>query len=106
MREYALLVGNEETRERILGLIEREYHRTREHLEALYGGPIEEKFLNVSRFMTTRQEGLRMLHLLQIDLLKTWRRLKADGRTEEADQLLPQLLLTVNAISGGLRSTG
>jgi phosphoenolpyruvate carboxylase len=43
---------------------------------------------------------------LQIDLLKSWRAAKASGDEELADSLLPELLLTVNAISGGLRTTG
>jgi phosphoenolpyruvate carboxylase len=68
--------------------------------------PFREKHFNVYRFIETRQKGLGQLHRLQIDLLKSWRAAKASGDEELADSLLPELLLTVNAISGGLRTTG
>jgi phosphoenolpyruvate carboxylase len=106
MSEYAMLVEDSVTRERILGMIRSEYEKTKEFLEILYGGPLEKKLFNVFRFITTRQEGLRMLHRLQIDLLKTWRCMKRDENPQAAEAMLPELLLTVNAISGGLRSTG
>jgi phosphoenolpyruvate carboxylase len=106
MRDYAMLVDDPAIRERILGMIADEYERTKELLELLYGGPLEEKLFNVYRFISVRQEGLRMLHRLQIDLLRSWRGLKREDRSKEADALLPELLLTVNAIASGLRSTG
>ncbi|NTU68023.1 MAG: phosphoenolpyruvate carboxylase [Chlorobiaceae bacterium] len=106
MERYAMLVGNAGVRDELLGMITAEYLRTRRLLEIIYGGPLEEKLFNVCRFIAMRQKGLTMLHHLQIDLLKRWRELKAEGNSAEADMLLPELLLTVNAISGGLRSTG
>jgi len=106
MERYAMLVENEGIRENLLGMITAEYLRTRRLLEMLYDGPLEEKLFNVFRFIAMREKGLGMLHGLQIDLLKEWRGLKAAGKTAEADVLLPELLLSVNAISGGLRSTG
>jgi phosphoenolpyruvate carboxylase len=106
MQQYASLVEDTELREHMLGMITAEYLRTMRLLELLYGGPLKEKLFNVFRFIETRQEGLGMLHRLQIDLLENWRQLTASGDQEQADALLPELLLTVNAISGGLRSTG
>jgi len=49
---------------------------------------------------------LRVLHRQQVELLRTWRGLKQEKRQAEADSLLPRLLLTVNAVAGGLRTTG
>jgi phosphoenolpyruvate carboxylase len=106
MQQYAQLVEDPGIREDLLGMITAEYLKTRRLLEMLYDGPLEEKLVNVFRFIKMRESGLGMLHRLQIDLLGRWRELSASGSTAEADALLPELLLTVNAISGGLRSTG
>jgi phosphoenolpyruvate carboxylase len=106
MEQYAALVEDRVIRENLLGTIQAEYLRTMRLLDLLYGGPLREKHFNVARFIETRQEGLGKLHRLQIDLLKSWRAAKASGDEQQADALLPELLLTVNAISGGLRTTG
>ncbi len=106
MERYAMLVEEPAIRQELLGMITDEYARTRNMLEILYGGPIEEKFANVCRFIAMRKQGLDTLHDLQIGLLKRWRQLNVDGNAAAAEKLLPELLLTVNAISGGLRSTG
>ena len=106
MRKYAMLVERPETRQRILDMITAEYRRTKQLLDLLYGGSLEKKFFNVFRFISMRQEGLSMLHHLQIDLLKKWRKHKTSGQQEAADAMLPELLLTINAIASGLRSTG
>ena len=106
MERYAMLVEDAGIRDELLGMITAEYLRTRRLLEIIYGGPLEEKLFNVCRFISMREKGLSLLHNLQIDLLKRWRQLSAAGDTTEADRLLPELLLTVNAISGGLRTTG
>ena len=106
MEQYAALVEDQVIRENLLGMIQAEYLRTMRLLDLLYGGPLREKHFNVYRFIETRQEGLGKLHRLQIDLLKSWRTAKATDDEQQADALLPELLLTVNAISGGLRTTG
>jgi phosphoenolpyruvate carboxylase len=56
--------------------------------------------------MNLRSSGLRVLHFQQIDLLKMWRSYHRMQQTKEAEQLIPQLLLTVNAIASGLGTTG
>ncbi|TLU87482.1 MAG: phosphoenolpyruvate carboxylase [Chlorobium sp.] len=68
--------------------------------------PLATQRLNVNKFITPRQEGLDMLHQQQIKLLRQWRELQHLGKQEEAEKLLVELFLTVNAISGGLRTTG
>jgi len=106
MHQYALLVGDREIRERIIGMIEAEYHRTKKYIEILFAEPLETQRLNVNKFIALRKEGLDMLHHQQIKLLKQWRELQSSGKQEESDTLLLELFLTVNAISGGLRTTG
>ena len=43
---------------------------------------------------------------VQIALLSDWRSRKAAGDETGADALLPELLLSINAIASGLRTTG
>lgn len=102
MRAYAALVVDEDIRERMMALIEAEYQRTRQMLEKIYDGPLAERRPNVNQLLTMRQQGLRVLHHQQINLLQKWR----TGSAAEKEEILPQLLLTVNAIAGGLRTTG
>jgi len=106
MQQYAALVEDDLVRDSVMSQITAEYLKCRRLLVKIYGGKLEEKLLSVHRFISARQEGLAMLHGLQIDLLRRWRKLGAEGNTKEAEALLPELLLTVNAISGGLRTTG
>ena len=102
MTRYADLVDDDAIRQHVMGLIHAEYQRTRSTLERIYDGPLSEKRPNFHELMALREPALRILHLQQIDLLRQWR------ATPEPDKqsLLPQLLLTVNAIAGGLRTTG
>lgn len=106
MAEYAALVSDEGLRERVLGLVLAEHARTRRMLEVLYGGPLAERRPRIHRLLDLRQEGLRVLHRQQLGLLREWRRLRATGQEEQAEPVLLELLLTVNAIAGGLRTTG
>ena len=106
MHQYSTLVTDNTIREHILGMIEAEYHRTKKYIEILFAGPLETQRLNVNKFIALRQEGLDMLHHQQIKLLKQWRELQNSDKQEDSDTLLSELFLTVNAISGGLRTTG
>ena len=56
---------------------------------------------------TGRRAGaLEVLHRRQIALLQDWRRQVADQRPDASEATLIDLLQTVNAIAGGLRTTG
>lgn len=102
MRQYAALVEDDTIRQRVMGLIETEHQRTQQMLEKIYDGPLSERRPNVHQLLTLRQQGLRILHHQQLELLQQWR----GGSEAEKQDLLPQLLLTVNAIASGLRTTG
>jgi phosphoenolpyruvate carboxylase len=56
--------------------------------------------------LALRVGPLRTLHRQQITLLQQWRSLLKTGDTEGAQARLPELLLTINAIASGLRTTG
>jgi phosphoenolpyruvate carboxylase len=102
MHAYAALVAQVPLRTRIMNLIETEYLKTRRMLEKIYSGPLSERRPNIHQLLFLRQQGLRILHRQQIDLLKQWRSAADPGK----QKLFPKLMLTVNAIASGLRTTG
>lgn len=106
MRSYAGMVDDIELRNRCMEQIESELALTSRMVEAIYGGPLAQRRPNVQRMMNLRASGLRVLHQQQIDLLKMWRSYHRMQATAEAEKLIPQLLLTVNAIASGLGTTG
>ena len=103
---YAALVEDTTVRLRVLALIRAEYERTHRMLALLYGGALATQRPRPARLLAKRQEGLRLLHQRQVALLQEWRTLLSAGRQSDADRLLTSLLLTVNAIAAGLRTTG
>ncbi|MEK0447094.1 MAG: hypothetical protein RLZZ399_2415 [Verrucomicrobiota bacterium] len=106
MRTYAGLVGEDALRQRFLSQIEAEWERTHRMLERLRGGAIGERRPRMLKTLALRSEALRVLHLQQIDLLKGWRSRLETGDVGGADAMLPELLLSINAIASGLRTTG
>jgi phosphoenolpyruvate carboxylase len=106
MREYAMLVDDDALRRRILDGILAEYRRTREVLDELLEGDRARRRPRLIKAVEIRREGLLRLHREQIALLRGWREALRGERGEEADRILPRLLLTVNAIAGGLKTTG
>jgi phosphoenolpyruvate carboxylase len=105
MQEYAALVEDTDVRTRLMGMILDEYARTRALLDEVYDGSLVERRPHISRSLALRQPGLRRLHAQQIDLLRDFR---AEQREAGAasDVTVQRLLLTVNAIASGLRTTG
>jgi phosphoenolpyruvate carboxylase len=97
---YAGLVDDGELRDHFLGRILEERSRTIGILEEVYGGPLAVRRPNIARTLELRAPALRPLHERQVDLIRAWRADPGD------DGLLSDLLVTVNAIAGGLGSTG
>jgi phosphoenolpyruvate carboxylase len=106
MRAYAGLVEEEEIRGRIFDMIWEEWTRTRAMLQELRAKPTAQRRPRMLRTLQLRAEALRLLHLDQIRLLKRWRAAHKEGREAEAEGMLPELFLSVNAIASGLRTTG
>ena len=106
MRAYASLVKDEEVRERLLGMILEEWEKTRSALEKLRGRPMAARRPKMLKTLRLRAEALRVLHEQEIDLLRRWRQLREEGNDTAADAMLPELLLSINAIASGLRTTG
>jgi phosphoenolpyruvate carboxylase len=106
MRAYAALVDDRTLRERILADILTELQCTRRMIEVIYAGPLAEKRPKVHRTLMLREEGLRILHDQQIELLRRWRNLQEAEDLVGAEDLLVQLLLNVNAVASCLGTTG
>ncbi len=98
--EYANLVEDQELKTSILSKIKNEYDITKTMLDELREIPIEESRPGMLETLALRSQGLNNLHLMQVELLRQWR------KTPENESLLDQLLLSINAIASGLRTTG
>lgn len=101
---YAGMVEDAGLRERFLAVFRDEFHRTSGLLEEIHGSRFEDRRQRMARSLNLRSEALRRLHRLQVALLVRWRTLPSG--TPEREDVLLQLLVTVNAIASGLRTTG
>jgi phosphoenolpyruvate carboxylase len=106
MAEYASLVEDERLRAAMLYRIVKEHRRTRDILCELYGGHMEQRRPRLMMAVEIRRHALLRLHREQIALLREWREALRQDRPDKAERLLPALLVTVNAIAGGLKTTG
>ncbi|MGF1449757.1 MAG: phosphoenolpyruvate carboxylase [Opitutales bacterium] len=102
MGKYGALVTAPALRKRFLEPITEEYARARDTLDRLNRRPLEARRPRFFKTLHARDPGLRILHAEQVRLLKQWRKAAADANPD----LLRNLLLTVNAIASGLRTTG
>jgi phosphoenolpyruvate carboxylase len=106
MEAYAGLVTDPGVRGSILPRILSELERTQTAVAEVFGRPPQERRPRFARSTGRRADALEVLHRRQIALLKDWRRQVADSRPESSEATLIDLLQTVNAIAGGLRTTG
>jgi len=106
MQAYAGLVRNTEVRAAFSQRIVAEYERTRGMLDTVFGKPMRERRPRLDKTLVMRDEALRVLHGHQIGILARWRTLRANDDMAGADALLPTLLLSINAVASGLRTTG
>ncbi|MGA7213834.1 MAG: phosphoenolpyruvate carboxylase, partial [Terrimicrobiaceae bacterium] len=105
MRLYAALVQEPAARESILDLIITEFEKTHRMMSEVFGGSLEARRPRMLKTLNLRANALRVLHEQQIQLLSQYRGAKAAGSTE-TKKLLPKVLLSINAIASGLRTTG
>jgi phosphoenolpyruvate carboxylase len=103
---YANLVEDRVLRERFRKRVVDELARTRKMLDLLHGAPVEQRRPRMWRTIRLRDAGLRALHTFQVDTVRQWRGHRAEGDDAAAEALLPKVLLSVNAIASGLRTTG
>jgi phosphoenolpyruvate carboxylase len=106
MRAYAGLVSDTTVRERLFGAISEEFEKTKAMMSEIFGGSLESRRPRMIKTLALRANALEVLHHQQIGLLQKWRAARAAGDTSEAEHLHPKVLLSVNAIASGLRTTG
>jgi len=106
MRQYAGLVADPVLRDRILDLVFAERERTLKMLDRIRGASMDERRPRMLKTLELRADALQILHHQQIALLREWRERKTTGDDQKADEMLPDLLLSINAIASGLRTTG
>jgi phosphoenolpyruvate carboxylase len=106
MTEYSELVEDETIRHTFMNIVVDEFHRTRDALKELFDGSMESRRPRMAKTLTIREAPLAILHRQQISLLKDWRNAIKNNNLERAEEILPKLLLSINAIASGLRTTG
>jgi phosphoenolpyruvate carboxylase len=106
MQKYAGLVLDKKLMKKYYGTFEHELKETREGMLALLEKTFEERRPQHFYSNVLRTSILTNLHLKQVDLLSRWRTEKGMSKTEEAENTLMELLVTINAIAGALRNTG
>ncbi len=101
---YGSLVDDAALRDRFLDRLRAEHTLTSELIAELFGQSFGEHRPRMARSLALRTEALHHLHRTQVDLVRRWRSIpSSDPRAEE---VLLQLLVVVNAIASGLRTTG
>lgn len=106
MKLYSSLVAETEIRDRFLGIILAEFERTRTVLEDLFDGSFAARRPRLAYTLEIREEPLKVLHVQQVNLLRDWRARIQAGQIESAEGMMPDLLVSINALASGLRTTG
>jgi len=106
MKAYAELVEENEVKNTILDLMLKELGKTRRMFDVLLEKPIKDRRTNHYYSTILRAEALYPLHKKQINLLRQWRRLRKEGRDDSAEQILVNLLRSINAIASAIGNTG
>lgn len=108
MNNYASLVYDNGIKDRFMGIITEEYETGIRMMNRLFeGSNFKERRPRFSEMLGLRAQGLRLLHDLQVDLLREWRKSGTpEDENQTTDKTLIHLLQTINSIAGGLRTTG
>lgn len=105
MKLYASLVQNEEVRNSILPLILNELHKTLDLMHELLGRPMQVRRKNHFYSTSLRAEALDVLHKNQVSNLRKWRVTEYQSEADK-ERDLSELLISVNAISNAMGTTG
>jgi len=105
MNDFSELVPSESAKKELMELILTDYKKGLDKIEEIMKNPIETRRVSKLANIQLRNNALKVLHEIQVDYLKKWRSIRHKD-AEQSDQYLLQLLLVVNALSGGLKSTG
>jgi phosphoenolpyruvate carboxylase len=75
-------------------------------LQEVLGGDTRVRRPRFTKTHQIRADALLALHTQQITLLRNWRAAMASEDSKSSERLLVDLLLCINAIASGLRTTG
>lgn len=104
-KEYISLVKNKETADRIFRLVEEEYETTKEMILLITGqNELLDNSVNIQESIKLRNPFVDPLNFLQVELISKLRETKENGEVD--NELLEEVLLTINGIAAGLRNTG
>ncbi|MBM7645096.1 phosphoenolpyruvate carboxylase [Scopulibacillus daqui] len=104
-KEYADMVKDKAVGKRIFDEIKEEYHITKEMvLKITKQKDLLDHIPNIKESVKLRNPYVDPLNFLQVELITELRQ-KID-KNEEADELLREVLLTINGVAAGLRNTG
>ncbi|MFD0961058.1 phosphoenolpyruvate carboxylase [Paenibacillus chungangensis] len=104
-KEYAGMITDGTIRDRIFSQIEREYKLTSEMILSITGQvEILDNVPVIQESIRLRNPYVDPLSYLQVQLLTELRALRAND--EDDQELLREVLLTINGIAAGLRNTG
>ncbi|MCJ8346330.1 phosphoenolpyruvate carboxylase, partial [bacterium] len=99
MTLYSSLVKDQNIREEMLGIVLQEFQLLQEMLKDIFGESLELRRPKLFRTLGLRKNLLNKLHHFQVSELSRWR----DGKDSSS---LTNLVLSLNAIAGGERTTG
>lgn len=105
MKMYAGLVKDEKVKDTVLSLLLDELQKTRKLMQELLGRPMKERRKNHYYSTGLRAEALDILHKKQVKQLREWR-YNSKETPEEKEEILNQLLISVNAIANAMGTTG
>lgn len=105
MEAFADLTKDENVKKQLMELILTDFENCKKQIGKLNTAPVEERRISKLENTRLRKQGLGILHELQIETLKEWRDVR-EKDPKKGEELLLMLLLLVNALSGGLKSTG
>lgn len=105
MNAFAEFVKNADVKKELMGLVLSDYKNCLDEIAEIMGTSAEFRRISKLDDNKLRNNSLRALHEIQIDYLTKWRALK-ETNSQKSDDYLMELLLLVNALSGGLKGTG
>ncbi|MBV8816500.1 MAG: phosphoenolpyruvate carboxylase [Verrucomicrobia bacterium] len=106
MEMYVSLCPFDEMVRDVYTIIKKEFNLTLELLPVVLGGRSSDRRPRFTMTHKIRADGLLALHVQQVALLRAWREAIATSAGADADRLFVDVMLSINAVASGLRTTG
>ena len=104
MREFQALMDDQKVAGELTNLIMEDFKQALDLTDEILGGDRDTRRFGKKHDSELREKGLAPLHKIQLEEIKKWR--TKDNIAEPREKLLHKQLLVVNALAGGLKSTG